>query len=126
PPEQVSRVKKHPALLQILEMWVHDQVNQITAEIAELTSGRDLALEEWHRLRGTSRTPRALVPRLAGFASWVKKAELESSQRIALEGLVKRWKKRADDCVLDWAELLTDPAVLARGFAAFFGSGGSG
>ena len=126
PPEQVSRVKKHPALLQILETWVHDQVSQITAEIAELTAGRDLALEEWHRLRGTSRTPRALVPRLAGFASWVKKAEFESSQRIALEGLVKRWKKRADDCVLDWAELLTDPALLARGFAAFLSSGGSG
>ncbi len=126
PPEQVSRVKKHPALLQILETWVHDQVSQITAEIAELTSGQGLALEEWHRLHGTSRTPRALVPRLAGFASWVKKAELEPSQRIALEGLVKRWKKRADDCVLDWAELLTDPALLARGFAAFFSSGGSG
>ena len=119
PPEQVSRIKKHPALLQILETWVHDQVSQITTEIAELTAGQALALEEWHRLRGTSRTPRALVPWLAAFASWVKKAELEPSQRIALEGLIKRWKKRADDCVLDWAELLTDPVTLARGFAAF-------
>jgi DNA helicase-2/ATP-dependent DNA helicase PcrA len=30
---------------------------------------------------------------------------------------VRRWKKRADDCVLDWAELLTDPVALAAGFA---------
>jgi DNA helicase-2/ATP-dependent DNA helicase PcrA len=123
PPEQVSRVKKHPALLQILEMWVSDQVSQITAEITELAGGQGLALEEWHRLRGTSRPPRPLVPWLAGFASWVKKAELEPSQRIALEGLVKRWKRRADDCVLDWAELLTDPAQLTRGFAAFSAAG---
>ncbi len=110
PPEQVSRVKKHPALLRILETWVAQQADQIGAEIAE-THGP--ALPEWNRL--ASRAP---VPRLSGFVSWLKRAELEPSVRVALEGVAKRWKKRADDCVLDWAELLTDPVALADGFAA--------
>jgi DNA helicase-2/ATP-dependent DNA helicase PcrA len=108
PPDQVSRTKKHPALLAMLERFVADQAAQIGADIAET---HPPAVAEWERL-----ARRALVPRLSGFTSWVKKAELEPNLRVALEGVAKRWKKRADDCVLDWAELLTDPVALAAGF----------
>ncbi|MGE5184974.1 MAG: ATP-binding domain-containing protein [Acidobacteriota bacterium] len=122
PPDQVSRVKKHPALLQILERWVLRQAEGIGTEIAQVS---DAALAEWNRLvdpatpakPGSLHLGRPLVGRLAGLAAWTKKAELEASTRVALEGLVKRWKKRADDCVLDWAELFTDPVTLAAGFA---------
>ncbi|HEY0991147.1 MAG TPA: ATP-binding domain-containing protein [Kofleriaceae bacterium] len=110
PPDQVARVKKHPALLRILETWVESQAAQIGGEIAETHAP---ALAEWNRLAA-----RALVPRLVGFASWVKRAELEPNVRVALEGIARRWRKRADDCVLDWAELLTDPVALADGFSA--------
>jgi DNA helicase-2/ATP-dependent DNA helicase PcrA len=113
PPEQVSRVKKHPALLGMLERWTLQQAAQIGAEIAQTQGAAATALAEWNRLAA-----RALVPRLSGFGSWLKKAELEPNVRVALEGVAKRWKKRADDCVLDWAELLTDPAFLAEGFAS--------
>jgi DNA helicase-2/ATP-dependent DNA helicase PcrA len=113
PSEQVARVKKHPALLRVLETWVHQQAAQIAAELAETAAQPAAALAEWERLAG-----RALVPRLSGFASWLKRAELEPSVRVALEGVTKRWKKRADDCVLDWAELLTDPVALTAGFAS--------
>ncbi|HEY0482545.1 MAG TPA: ATP-binding domain-containing protein [Kofleriaceae bacterium] len=112
PPEQVSRLKKHPALLAMLERWVLRQAAQIGAEIAEHAAPASAALDEWNRLAG-----KALVPRLSAFAAWAKRAELEASQRVALEGLARRWKKRADDCVLDWAELLTDPVTLTEGFA---------
>jgi DNA helicase II / ATP-dependent DNA helicase PcrA len=123
PPEQVSRVKKHPALLAMLEHWVERQAIQIGAEIAELAPPGNAgpgaaALDEWNRLAS-----RALVPRLAGFASWVKRGELPPSDRVALEGIARRWKKRADDCVLDWAELLTDPVALAEGFADALAAG---
>jgi DNA helicase II / ATP-dependent DNA helicase PcrA len=109
PPEQVARVKKHPALLGLLERWVAQQAAQIVADLAGSYGG---ALVEWERLAA-----RPLVPRLSGFASWLKRAELAPSVRVALEGSIKRWRKRADDCVLDWAELLTDPVALAEGFA---------
>jgi DNA helicase II / ATP-dependent DNA helicase PcrA len=114
PPDQVARVKKHPALLRILVRWVEQQAAQIGGEIAQIAQAHSAALTEWNR--GVAL---ALVPRLAGFASWVRRAELDPSVRVALEGIAKRWRKRADDCVLDWAELLTDPVALADGFATF-------
>jgi DNA helicase-2/ATP-dependent DNA helicase PcrA len=110
PPDNVSRVKKHPAVMALLVTWVERQAVQIGTELAE-TAGA-IAVGEWNRL-----VKRPLVPRLSGISSWMKKTELEGPTRLALEGLVKRWKKRADDVVLDWAELFTDPTALAEGFA---------
>jgi DNA helicase-2/ATP-dependent DNA helicase PcrA len=109
PPDQVSRVKKHPAMLTILERWAESQAKTIGTELAQISS---LALETWN-----AKADRELVPRLGALNAWVKKATLEPSERVALEGFVKRWKKRADDCVLDWAELLTDATTLSEGFA---------
>jgi len=109
PPENVSRVKKHPALLGILARWVELQAGQIAAGLGELSAE---AAEEWARLG-----KRALVPRLQAMSKWLARAQLDSTVRISLEGTLKRWKKRAEDCVLDWAELLTDPPALAEGFA---------
>src|SRR5262249_2076209 len=108
PPEHVSRVKKHPALLGLLVRWVEQQAAQIGGEIADAHAP---AIDEWNRL-----AKRALLSRLAGLGSWAKKQDLEPNIRVALEGLVKRWKKRADDVVQDWAELMTDPAALGDGF----------
>ncbi|HEY5935241.1 MAG TPA: ATP-binding domain-containing protein [Kofleriaceae bacterium] len=109
PPDQVSRVKKHPALLAMLVALVERQAAQIAAELGEHSQA---AVSEWERLGR-----RALVPRLSGMSSWVKKSELDPAVRNALEGAVKRWKKRADDVVLDWAELLTDPVAMREGLA---------
>lgn len=111
PPEHVSRLKKHPAMLGMLVAWVERQIQTIEGQLAEHSP---VAVAEWQRL---GRRP--LVPRLAKLNSWLKKAEhdLDPNVRIALEGIVKRWKKRADDVILDWAELLTDPVAMAAGFA---------
>ena len=109
PPDQVSRVKKHPALLAMLERWCLRQAEAIGREIAEIS---EVALAEWNRVAS-----RPLVPRLGALSKWTKHAEIPPQVRVALEGLLRRWKKRADDCVLDWAELLTDPVALADGFA---------
>jgi DNA helicase-2/ATP-dependent DNA helicase PcrA len=112
PPDQVSRVKKHPALLAILQRWVDAQTATAGTDLED--TGGAPARAEWERLG-----KRALVGRLGGVSSWLKKGapELEPPVRVALEGVVKRWRKRADDIVVDWAELLTDPVVLAEGFA---------
>src|SRR6185436_10546548 len=55
PPEHVSRVKKHPALLGMLVRWVEQQAAQIGSEVAEVHVP---ALEEWNRL-----VKRPLMPR---------------------------------------------------------------
>jgi DNA helicase-2/ATP-dependent DNA helicase PcrA len=109
PPENVSRVKKHPALLGMLVKWTERQAQEIEDELRAVS---ELAVTEWQRL-----SRRALVSRLSGTSSWLKKTDtLEPNVRVALEGIVKRWKKRADDCVLDWAEMLTDATFLKAGF----------
>jgi DNA helicase II / ATP-dependent DNA helicase PcrA len=109
PPENVSRVKKHPQLLGMLQMWCNRQALEVEAELAAITN---IAVAEWHRLH-----KRALVSRLSGLNSFLKKTDtLEPNIRVALEGIVKRSKKRADDVVLDWAEMLTDKPFLTEGF----------
>jgi DNA helicase-2/ATP-dependent DNA helicase PcrA len=119
PPDQVSRIKKHPAMLGLLERVCEQQAEVIGRELLE-TAGpaADAALAEWNRL-----VRRPLVGRLSGLLSWTKKTELEPTVRLALEGFARRWRKRADDVVLDWAELLTDPVALAEGFAAAIEAG---
>ena len=110
PPDQVSRVKKHPALIKLLDDTVAQQAAAIGADLSDLAPA---ALAEWNRL-----VQRALVPRLSGMNSWLKKqTDLDPTVRVALEGFVKRSRKRADDVVLDWAELFTDSKALTEGFA---------
>ncbi|HEY4059346.1 MAG TPA: ATP-binding domain-containing protein [Kofleriaceae bacterium] len=114
PPEHVSRLKKHPGLLPLLEKFVEDQAAQIGKDLAAVHAP---AVDEWNRL-----VRRPLVPRLSGTNSWVKKnASLEPNIRIELEGIIKRWKKRADDVETDWAELFTDPVALGNALIGYQG-----
>jgi DNA helicase-2/ATP-dependent DNA helicase PcrA len=94
----------------MLLAWVEKQAMEIGTELASLHAP---AVDEWNRL-----VKRALLPRLSGVNSWLKKqADLDPNVRVSLESAIKRWKKRADDIVLDWAELFTDPVALAEGYA---------
>jgi DNA helicase-2/ATP-dependent DNA helicase PcrA len=113
PPETVSRVKKHPRFLVVLAELVAKQTATITEELTALAGVTAEVIAEWTRLG-----KRALVPRLWGMLTWVRKQDhFDPNVRIGIEGLLKRWRKRADDVVTDWAELLTDSAALTAGFA---------
>jgi len=118
PPEEVSRIKKHPAMLELVEEHVVRQARQIGTELTELAAGDARVLDEWNQHAG-----RALVPRLGRLNAWAKKSELAPPTRIAIEGLMKRWRVRADDVLADWAEFLTDPVLLGEGFAAAIAAG---
>src|SRR3954447_25512632 len=79
PPDQVSRVKKHPSMLTMLENWVESQAKTIGTELAEI-SGE--AVEQWN-----AKVNRPLVPRLGSLSSWTKKhGSLDPNLRVALEG----------------------------------------
>ncbi|HEY5945400.1 MAG TPA: 3'-5' exonuclease, partial [Kofleriaceae bacterium] len=91
------------------ERWTLRQAEAIGTELATISQH---ALDHWNR-----KADRELVPRLSALSAWTKKAQLEPNERVALEGFIKRWKKRADDITLDWAELLTDPVFLKETFA---------
>ncbi len=111
PPEVVSRLKKHPAVLRMLQAAVARQTQEVVADLRRVGDDVGPVLAEWDRLQA-----RALVPRIQGTLSWVKRADLPPAVRLALEGTLRRWRQRASDIMTDWAELFTDPAALAEGY----------
>jgi DNA helicase-2/ATP-dependent DNA helicase PcrA len=120
-PETVSRVKKHPALLAILERHVAAQAESFAAEIAAAAAAaseqpdraRAAVLDAWRAL------DLPLAVGLARLGTWLgsRDCKLAPGARQAADSAVKRLRRRAADVVADWAEVMTDPVVLAAGFA---------
>ncbi|MBK9072782.1 MAG: ATP-binding domain-containing protein [Myxococcales bacterium] len=112
PPEQVSRVKKHPRVMGMLEQHVADQIAQVGTDIMQTAAGNRDIVEAWN-----ARADIALVPRIMSLLTWVKGANLDSSVRLAMEGMLRRWRRATDVMMDDWAELFTNESLLLRVFA---------
>ncbi len=106
-PDNVTRVKKHPALLAALESYVKEQVSEAREELAELEVGAEAVLEEWDRLG-----KKALVPRLRSVFKWLGSSGLPADARFAAENRIKSLGTRANDIMEDWAEVMTDASRL--------------
>ena len=122
-PEPVSRVKKHPALLGVLERYVAAQAEafarEIEAAVAEV-GGADAAGRITAAWAGLSE--QAPVRRLTRLGDWARarQSELPGPARQAVESTIKRLRRRAVDVLSDWAEVMTDRVALEDGFAAYF------
>lgn len=115
-PEAVSRVKKHPGLLAILERYVEAQMIVAERELTAVAGASGPVMDAWHEHRG-----RALMPRLSRLDKWLRgqgRRALPSRTRLAVDALIKRLRRRTADVLTDWSELLTDADLLTRGFAA--------
>lgn len=110
-PDNVARVKKHAALLSVLDEYVREQVQEAEDELAELPDG-ERVLAQWQELAG-----KALVPRLRLLYRWLRGAGLSIESRFATESRIKQLGKRADDIIEDWAALMTDEPRLWKHFA---------
>ncbi|MCP4444177.1 MAG: ATP-binding domain-containing protein [Myxococcales bacterium] len=110
-PDNVVRVKKHPALLSALERYVAGQVAEAEEEFSDLGAGEEKVIEEWQRLHR-----KALVPRLRSLYKWLRSARLSSETRFAAENRIKGLGVRANDSIEDWADVMTD---FTRLWAAF-------
>lgn len=110
PPEVVVRIKKHPALLAILERYVADQAAGVETELAAI-SAKAAAL--WRE--STDGAPGERLSRVARTAG---REASSPAEKTALEGIVRRWRRRFADVLTDWSELLTDPVRLGEGFAS--------
>jgi len=106
-PDNVIRVKKHPALLAALETYVQEQVAEARQELAELADGGDVIVAQWDEIRG-----KALVPRLRTLYRWLRGAGISKEARFAAENRIKILGERANDCIEDWAEVMTDVSRL--------------
>ncbi len=133
-PDAVSRVKKHPALLNVLDGYIERQAEEYRRELEQALvrskrngdTGR--VLSEWDQMDDI-----ALSPRLTALQRWLRKpapkrgAKSRSGNHVglakttvqALEGVVARLRRRAFDIWSDWSEILTDHTALEAGFADF-------
>lgn len=114
-PAVVSRVKKHPMMLKLIDERIADEEEK--AKAAVLDWGRRNNVEEraakaWKALDGN-----ALSRRLTGLGQWSRGerelggssgADLGPRVQMDLQRTTDPWMRRARDVVWDWAELITD------------------
>lgn len=120
-PTAVSKLKKHPVLLQLIDERVRDESKAIDTGVAraiESTSNGERAGKVW---RSMAEWPPA--QRVAVMGLWLrgerevngdKGGGLASDTRMAAETALDRVRRRAQDVVWDWAELLTNYKLLRR------------
>lgn len=128
-PSSVTRVKKHPAMLGLIDRYVAEltaRVDQIVRDSLAGAEGGDRALARWSQ---HARSPLGQrLEALSRFAEPPKneRGEIDPAQalplslRHAVDRAVARGKAVVSDIPTAWSELLTDRAAL---FEAFRGSG---
>lgn len=102
-PDEVSYLKKHPALLALLEARVAEQAGEVALALAEFP-------EAQARFAELATLP--LVPRCSKIVALAR-----TRGDVRLEGHARRLLRRAADLAVDWEELLTDRARLDAAFA---------
>ncbi len=114
-PTVVTRLKKHPAMLQAVDRHVETIADRLEAELTAAAGGATEPLRIWKRA-----VDRALVQRLHALKSWLggpEARQLATDQRVALEGVVKRGIEQARDVITHFSDLLTDREALGSVFA---------
>lgn len=128
-PTSVTRVKKHPAMLTLIDRYVAKQtarVEQILRDSLSSVEGRDRVLARWRQHAGLP-----IGQRLEALARWAApprndrgESEPQRAMPLSVRHAIDRAARRGQDIAFDvpaaWSELLTDlPAMTA----AFEGSG---
>lgn len=119
-PGIVTRLKKHPVMLQAIDEHVAgraarigDQIRQTLGPAGTSDAGRAL-VTQWEE--GGSRPLAHRVHRLSTFLE-SKGNGLPTDARVALERLARQSLKEARDVLTAWAELLSDKAALLEIFS---------
>lgn len=125
-PPVVTRIKKHPVMLKLIDERVSRETEAIGREIesaVEHTTGAEKVRSAW---RATQQW--TVAQRVTALGQWlrgereidgVRGDELPSDTRYALEAALDRVRSRSRDVVWDWAELITDAKALRDGFARY-------
>ncbi|MBN1652201.1 MAG: UvrD-helicase domain-containing protein [Deltaproteobacteria bacterium] len=119
-PETVVRLKKHPAILSIIDDWiaqVEASFFQNLKQALQPFEGADTAFEVWNATRA-----QPLLRRMESLYRWSTSGE-RGGPLFALKHAVEREVARAGRSVTDvatiWSELLTDQNRLNEGFKRY-------
>ena len=109
-PAAVSRLKKHPGMLQVMERYVSEQAagmrTQLEAALVEHPEAQRRVLSEWD-----ARKERPLRLRCRGVRSTIE-GRLDPGIGLRTDELLRRLSRRAGDVWRDLGELLTDSERL--------------
>ena len=112
-PAVVTRLKKHPAMLDLIEEHVATQTQRFDREISDAVSG-DAAgaavLDSWKK--GSSRVLGHRLHALATLLEGPTGQALTSNARISLERIARRGIELTRDVFQHFAELLSDRTLL--------------
>ena len=119
-PTHVARLKKHPAMLRVIDQYVAELSARAETEILDETrqaEGGARVARVWH---GTASEP--LGVRLDLLSQWVQShensvGEVPVGVRHAIGRICQNWSSRAQDVVTAWADLLTDRGRLVSAFS---------
>ena len=125
-PSAVSRVKKHPMMLKLIDARVAREEASARGDLldaAERLGAREPVEKAWRALDGNP-----LARRLVGLGQWlrgerdlagIKGASLGPRAQSDLQRALDRWARRARDIVWDWAEIITDAPALKAAAARY-------
>lgn len=116
-PTTVSRFKKHPLLLRLIEEHIDRLAQQVTARIEKLTVDAGEAGDQLRRVWAKS-SGRPLAHRLHGMISQVEgdaARQLPTDVRVGIERSCRALIKSTRDVATTWAELLSDRSELGAG-----------
>jgi DNA helicase-2/ATP-dependent DNA helicase PcrA len=116
-PSVISRFKKHPLLLRLIDAHVMRLASHVDGRLEKLTADAGEAGERLRNVWARSRE-RPLAHRLHGLISQVEGEAgkgLSTDLRVGVERTCRSLLKATRDVPATWAELLSDRAALGEG-----------
>jgi DNA helicase-2/ATP-dependent DNA helicase PcrA len=116
-PSVVSRFKKHPLLLRLIDQYVARVAEQVTARVESLTANAGEQGESLRKSWSKSES-RPFAHRLHGMITLVEgeaARSLPTDVRVGIERTCRALLKSSRDIPATWAELLSDRTALGAG-----------
>ncbi len=110
-PGEVTRLKKHAAMLHAIDAHVAAFEARLEADLGRVPG----SLATWRKSHG-----RPVAHRLHALARWLEGADgraLSTDARVTLERIVRLGLRQTNDVVTHFAELVTDRQAIGRIFA---------
>ncbi|MEM6990848.1 MAG: UvrD-helicase domain-containing protein, partial [Myxococcota bacterium] len=119
-PEAVSRFKKHPAVIRMLEAIVDEQMADIRGQLEEKVAARssgEKVVAQWDAW--SSMAPEVRVERLLEWVTKGRGSSLPPRTKQAATTVLRSSREQVRDVVADWLELNTNESRLRSGLAEF-------
>jgi DNA helicase-2/ATP-dependent DNA helicase PcrA len=119
-PRAVARLKKHPAVLHLMEWAVQEEARAIGDDLVVHLEGpiAKSVAEKWNALARL-----ALLPRVREMGKWLEsaaaaRAGLDARGKKAALGVLRRARATAGEVESTWAQVLTDFSLLREAIDA--------